>query len=130
MEQQLVTIANFAFPTDPRFNVLVARLEQEGIPCAAADDVTIAVDPFLSPALGGVKVKVRAEDAGRAWQIYQDIQRAEAFGEEVVPDSDDLEWEEERQLQSRRGIRIFLLAAVILMLGVLLFLLLRNVLSV
>lgn len=46
-----------------------ARLEAEGICVFLLDAQTISVNPFYSPALGGVKLAVADEDAPRARAI-------------------------------------------------------------
>lgn len=105
----LVTIANFPFHTDPRLPLLTARLEHEDIPCSTADEITISADPLLTSAIGGVKVKVRAADAQRAWEIFQDIER-EA---ELVPDATDREWEAEKAAAEKRAYLNFYIALAI-----------------
>jgi len=66
-------IASFAYPTDPVYILLVARLRHEGIEHAMADEITINADPLLSQAIGGVKVKVHVSDMARAREIYEAI---------------------------------------------------------
>ncbi len=46
-----------------------ARLEAEGIHVVLLDAQTISMNPFYSPALGGVKLAVADEDALRAREI-------------------------------------------------------------
>ncbi|NUQ24846.1 MAG: hypothetical protein HUU34_12915 [Saprospiraceae bacterium] len=70
---QYIQIASFAYPTDPVYILLVARLRHEGIEHAMADEITINADPLLSQAIGGVKVKVDPADAVRAREIYEAI---------------------------------------------------------
>lgn len=62
--EPFVTIAEFALPTD----VAVARglLESEGIECRLQDELTVQVYNLYSNAIGGVKLQVRADEAGRA----------------------------------------------------------------
>ncbi len=112
MERQtLVTIANFPFHTDPRLPLLTARLDHEAIPCSTADEITISADPLLTSAIGGIKVKVRAADAQRAWEIFQDIERET----DLVPDSTDREWEAEKSAAERRAYRNFYIALIIVL---------------
>lgn len=47
-------------------NILLSRLQEEGFDCHLKDENTITLDPLLSPALGGIKLMVREEDADRA----------------------------------------------------------------
>ncbi len=68
-----IQIASFAYPTDPVYVLLVARLRHEGIEHAMADEITINADPLLSQAIGGVKVKVHVSDMARAREIYEAI---------------------------------------------------------
>lgn len=124
MKNQLVTIANFPFHTDPRLALLTARLEHESILCSAADATTISADPLLSQAIGGVKVKVRAEDVPRALEIFHDIEHSLAAQEELVPDEEDREWEEEREQEAIRAQKNFYIALGIILAAVFLFLML------
>jgi hypothetical protein len=85
---QYTQIASFAYPTDPVYILLVARLRHEGIEHAMADEITINADPLLSQAIGGVKVKVDPADAVRAREIYEAIlqeqQEDEGISEEEL----------------------------------------------
>lgn len=46
-------------------------LEADGIDVFLPDEHTLGVDPGLSPALGGVRMLVRPDDAARAREIIQ-----------------------------------------------------------
>lgn len=60
-------IADFGSPIQAQ--LAKARLEAEGIPAFLLDENAIAVNPFYSPALGGVKLAVPKGDARRAREI-------------------------------------------------------------
>ena len=63
----MVVIAEFNRLVDA--DLAKARLEAEGIRSVLLDAQTISVNPFYSPALGGVKLAVADEDASRARAI-------------------------------------------------------------
>ncbi len=72
MAQRFVTIANLNEPTEAY--ILKGRLEAEGILCFLGDEHIVGVQPFYSVAVGGVKLKVAAEDEEEARAILADIQ--------------------------------------------------------
>src|SRR5205823_5016382 len=43
-------------------NILLTRLQAEGIECYLKDENTVTIDPMLSNAIGGIKVVVKKED--------------------------------------------------------------------
>lgn len=69
MPSEWITIASFSQPIEA--HLARAKLESEGITCMIGDENLIRVDPFLSNAIGGVKIMVpqweveRAKDALR-----------------------------------------------------------------
>lgn len=63
----MVVIAEFGRPVDA--HLAKARLEAEGIQAFLLDENAISVNPFYSPALGGVKLAVAARDADRAREV-------------------------------------------------------------
>ncbi len=67
----LKTIATFNFPSDA--HVARMALESEGIWSFLADEETLYTATHLSIAVGGVKIKVKAEDAERALEIINRI---------------------------------------------------------
>jgi len=48
-------------------------LESEGIEVFLRDDFTVTVDPFLSNAIGGIKLQVKSSQAEEALKILKDI---------------------------------------------------------
>jgi hypothetical protein len=67
---ELLVIATFTLPTQAE----MARelLERNGIDARLRDQGFIGVHPWLSNALGGVKLVVPAEDAQLAWDILDE----------------------------------------------------------
>ena len=49
----------------------MGRLEQENIRCHLQDEYTVTIDPFLSNAIGGIKLMVPAIQVERALQILR-----------------------------------------------------------
>jgi hypothetical protein len=46
-------------------------LQDSGINCHLKDEYTITIDPFLSPALGGIKVMVADSQLERALELLE-----------------------------------------------------------
>ena len=66
---EMVVVAAFGRPIDA--HLAKAQLEADGIQAFLLDEQAISVNPFYAPALGGVKLVVRAEDAARAREILE-----------------------------------------------------------
>ncbi len=47
-------------------SITIARLDEEGINCHLKDEYTVTIDPFLSNAIGGIKLMVADGDLERA----------------------------------------------------------------
>ncbi len=65
----LVTVAEFSFPSEAY--VFRTELDAEGIWSFLTDEETLAAAPHFSIAIGGVKLKVRAENAERAKKVLK-----------------------------------------------------------
>jgi hypothetical protein len=63
----LVTIKTYTYPQE--LAVVRTLLESEGIQTYSRDEMITQVDPFVSNAVGGVKLQVAGEDAPRALEI-------------------------------------------------------------
>ncbi|MGC4035522.1 MAG: DUF2007 domain-containing protein [Chitinophagaceae bacterium] len=50
-------------------NILLGRLEEEGIHCFLQDEYTVTIDPLLSNAIGGIKLMVPESQLERAYEI-------------------------------------------------------------
>jgi len=63
----LVTVKTF----DSYFvaNIILGRLQAEGVECYLKDEVTVTIDPILTNAIGGIKLVVRKENATAVKQI-------------------------------------------------------------
>jgi hypothetical protein len=88
MEEQLVILKTYMYPAEAY--PLMSKLESEEIMCFLDGENTISVHPFLSNAIGGVKLKIRKSDADRALKIikeseerFTEIQKQE---EEPIPE--------------------------------------------
>lgn len=64
---RLVTLKTYTHPTEAY--TLVSKLESEGVQCFLDGEHTITIDPFLSNAMGGVKLKVSSIDLEKAQGI-------------------------------------------------------------
>jgi hypothetical protein len=52
-------------------HILMGRLEEEGIKCWLKDEYSVTIDPFLSNAIGGIKVMVASSQADRALELVK-----------------------------------------------------------
>jgi DNA-directed RNA polymerase subunit M/transcription elongation factor TFIIS len=75
MKKKLITVATYTQPIQA--HIAKGRLEAEGILCFLGDENIISVHPFYSNAVGGVKLKVREEEAAQASAILDQIQAEE-----------------------------------------------------
>ncbi len=71
MTDRLITIRTFMYPSEAF--PFVSRLENENIQCLLDGENTVAVNPFLSNAIGGVKLQVAQDDAEKALKIVNDV---------------------------------------------------------
>lgn len=60
----LVTIASFDNYIEA--NIVLGKLQNEGIQAFLRDEYTVTIDPFLTNALGGIKLTVMERDADEA----------------------------------------------------------------
>lgn len=74
MAERLITIATFSQPI--MAELARTRLEAESIGCFIADESIVMMNPFYSPAVGGVKLQVRESDIQRALEVLR--QRSDA----------------------------------------------------
>ena len=109
-EQKWVTVATFTYPHELLF--LRGRLEAEGIECFTADENTVATDPLVSNAIGGIKLQVREEALEKTMKILDEIREAnyeEAASEDAI---DGKSQSQAKWLQ--RGIWILIAAVTVI----------------
>jgi hypothetical protein len=92
MSENFVTIATFTYPQE--LDIIIARFDAEGIAYFTSDEYTVSVNPFLSNAIGGIKLNVPEEDAERAFAIFQEIEKNNQ--ENNLTETDD---EEEKEFK-------------------------------
>lgn len=73
MSDTFKTIARFQYSTEAQ--IIKGRLEADGIQVFLSDHLTIDTDPLVSNAIGGVKLKVRSQDALKAQHILESIKK-------------------------------------------------------
>ena len=66
----MLTIATFSKPEEA--HMLRLRLEAGGVPAYIQDENIVQTDWLYSNAIGGVRVQISEDDAGRAKEILQD----------------------------------------------------------
>jgi DNA-directed RNA polymerase subunit RPC12/RpoP len=71
MEEKFKTVAIFQYSTEAQ--IIKGKLESEGIKVFITDNFTIDTDPLVSQAIGGVKLKVLAEQEAKAIKILKEI---------------------------------------------------------
>jgi len=54
--------------------ILKNRLETDNIECFIQDENTVSIDPLLSNAVGGIKLKVQEKDYAKAFDIIQELE--------------------------------------------------------
>lgn len=65
-----------AFDNYINASITIARLDEEGINCHLKDEYTVTIDPFLSNAIGGIKLMVATEDVERAKSLLLEYDTA------------------------------------------------------
>ena len=56
-------------------HITLSMLQDAGINCHLENEHTITVDPFLSPALGGIKLMVHPSQVQRATELLESTER-------------------------------------------------------
>ncbi len=56
-------------------NIVMNMLIASGINAHLKDELTITIDPLLSPALGGMKLMVHYTQIERAWELLEDAEQ-------------------------------------------------------
>lgn len=74
MSENIVTIKTFMFPTEAY--PIISKLESEGIQCFLDGEHTVTAHPFLSQAIGGVKLNIMEKDADLALKILAESEVA------------------------------------------------------
>ena len=54
-------------------NIIMGRLEEEGITCWLKDENTVTIDPILTNAVGGIKLMVAEPQAERAFELLREF---------------------------------------------------------
>lgn len=66
---KLVTLKSFVYPTEAY--PLISKLESEGIKCFLEGENTLLVDPLISNAIGGARLKVMENDVPKSLEILR-----------------------------------------------------------
>jgi Putative prokaryotic signal transducing protein len=51
----------------------LGMLQEAGINCHLKDEYSVTIDPFLSPAIGGIKIMVAESQVSRALDLLQEV---------------------------------------------------------
>jgi hypothetical protein len=86
MAERFITIATFNNLTEA--HIVKGRLEASGILCFLKDENIVAVQPFYSFAVGGIKLQVTEGDVEEAHDILKQIRLGE--NEYILDDSIEL----------------------------------------
>ncbi len=71
MKEKFTKIAVFQYSSEAQ--IIKSRLEAEGVEVFLFDQFTVDTDPLVSNAIGGIKLKVWAEDEKKAISILKSI---------------------------------------------------------
>lgn len=84
MRDTFTTIARFNYSSEA--HIIKGKLNSEGVDAFLTDDVTIDVDPLVSHAIGGVKLKVPTVQLEKAKQVLDSINKysIDNNGENIV----------------------------------------------
>jgi len=102
MPQDFITIATYPYPHDAELVALKARLDAAQLDYYVMDHHTLSIVPFDTQAIGGVKVRVRQDQTGRASSLLRELKAERPRPIEPL-DEEDAAWMAERaqQLQAR-----------------------------
>lgn len=81
MQDDLVILTSYTYSSDTM--MLSAKLDDAGIKYFLKDENLITADPFLSNAVGGVKVQVMAKDYEQAKAVLDDVNAAKQAQEQA-----------------------------------------------
>lgn len=87
MSLELVTIATAAEQVEAEF--LRNQLEAAGYEVFLADDNIIGTFNLLAPAVGWIKIRVKADDAEAATALINDLRNSEIVYDENFPKIED-----------------------------------------
>ncbi len=51
----------------------LGMLQEAGISCHLKDEYSVTIDPFLSPAIGGIKIMVAEPQVSRALDLLKEV---------------------------------------------------------
>jgi len=68
--ENFITVLTVTYPHE--IAVIRGVLEAEGIICFVKDELTVQVHPFISNAIGGVKLQVLERDLDQALEILKE----------------------------------------------------------
>lgn len=71
-QDEFTQIGTFMYEYEAQ--ILIGRLENEGIQAFIFDNNIIASDPFLANAVGGIKVHIRTEDIEKVRVVLEEIE--------------------------------------------------------
>lgn len=99
-QREFVTISTHLYPHDASLAILKARLDDEGIPFFMQDDHYVAIAPFESLAIGGVKLRIPTRHQARVAELISEMQNQPPIQAEEV-DPEEAAWLAERLHQQR-----------------------------
>ncbi len=73
MDDAFLTLRTFMYPTEAY--PLMSRLEYEGVECFLDGENTVTAHPFLSTAIGGVRLTIKKSDLNKALKVLKQIEQ-------------------------------------------------------
>lgn len=98
--REFTTISTHLYPHDASLAILKARLDDEGIPFFMQDDHYVAIAPFESLAIGGVKLRIPSRFENRVRELIHDMRNQPPVTEEEV-DPEEAAWLADRLYKKR-----------------------------
>jgi hypothetical protein len=56
-------------------NIVLSKMQNEGVPCFLRDEFTVTIDPILSNAIGGIKLVVPYEHVYKAKKVLGELEQ-------------------------------------------------------
>lgn len=100
-------------------NLIRAKFENEGITCFLLDENLVAMDPLLSNAIGGIKLKIHESDRIKAEEILESIKNNKITNDEgdtlSCPKCDSQEFiPSQKSMKSFKGILSAIISILLL----------------
>jgi len=97
MTDDFILLTTFSYPHE--MSIICSILDSENIKYYNSNENLVSIDPFLSNAVGGIKLYVYKDDFERANETY--LKYLEKINQPDKLNDEDKEWEEEKNEESK-----------------------------